>query len=270
MEQQTLYDVESESYQAFTEKFKNRKTTDDCYTPQHVYEAVLSWVVGEYGINRENVVRPFWPGGDYESFEYTENCVVVDNPPFSIVAKIIRFYCGRGIRFLLFAPALTLFTATECRVCYLPIGVSLTYENGAQVATSFITNLDECRVRVVPKLFQAVEAANAVTLAGIRKTAPKYAYPKEVITAAICQRWAKWGAEAAFKEEDCIHIQALDSQREAGKSIFGGGYLLRGDAAAASAAAAAAADAEEWILSEREKQIIGMETQDKEQISFFQ
>ena len=266
MEQIGFYSVDDEKYEAFKEKFEPKKTTDDCYTPQHVYDAVLNWAVEEYGIDRESVVRPFWPGGDYENFEYPEGSVVVDNPPFSIIAKIIRFYCRRGIRFLLFAPALTLFTATECDVCYLPIGASLTYENGAQVATSFITNLDEYRVRVAPKLFQAVEAANAATLARIRKTVPKYAYPKEVITAAICQRWAKWGVAAAFADEECIYTNALDSQKEAGKCIFGGGYLLRGEAAAAAAAAAAA---EEWPLSEREKRMIGIETEEKEQISLF-
>ena len=53
----------NEEYKAFTEKFKPKKTTDDCYTPENVYKAVLDWVVAEYGIDENNVVRPFWPGG---------------------------------------------------------------------------------------------------------------------------------------------------------------------------------------------------------------
>lgn len=46
-------------YQVFTDKFKPKKTTDDCYTPDNVYEAVLGWAVEEFGIPREKVVRPF-------------------------------------------------------------------------------------------------------------------------------------------------------------------------------------------------------------------
>ena len=60
--QLTLADVDHE-YAAFVDKFKPKKTTDDCYTPENVYEAVLGWVVKEYGIDPGNVVRPFWPGG---------------------------------------------------------------------------------------------------------------------------------------------------------------------------------------------------------------
>ena len=35
-----------EDYDAFVGKFKPKKTTDDCYTPPAVYEAVRGWVVG--------------------------------------------------------------------------------------------------------------------------------------------------------------------------------------------------------------------------------
>ena len=50
---------------------------------------------------RADVVRPFWRGGDYEAFEYLEGCVVVDNLPFSIHARIQDFYLGRGIGLLI-------------------------------------------------------------------------------------------------------------------------------------------------------------------------
>lgn len=81
-----------EDYQAFVEKFKPKKTTDDCYTPDNVYDAVADWVAAEYGLDRAAFVRPFWPGGDFERFAYPADCVVVDNPPFSILSRIIRFY----------------------------------------------------------------------------------------------------------------------------------------------------------------------------------
>lgn len=102
-----------ESYEEFVEKFKPKKTTDDCYTPPRVYEAVKDWVVKEYGIDPTKVVRPFYPGGDYERFEYPKGCVVLDNPPFSILAKILRHYDERGIAYFLFAPTMTLFSSMK-------------------------------------------------------------------------------------------------------------------------------------------------------------
>lgn len=43
------------------------------------------------------IVRPFYPGGDYINFDYPADCVVIDNPPFSILAQIVAFYAKRGI-----------------------------------------------------------------------------------------------------------------------------------------------------------------------------
>lgn len=102
-----------ESYEEFVEKFKPKKTTDDCYTPPAIYEAVKDWAVKEYGIDPATIVRPFYPGGDYERFEYPEGCVVLDNPPFSILSKILRFYDERGIAYFLFAPTLTMFSSMK-------------------------------------------------------------------------------------------------------------------------------------------------------------
>ena len=154
----TEYD---EEYAAFVEKFKPKKTTDDCYTPPNIFEAVAGWVCDEYGIRPEQIVRPFWPGGDYERFPYTDDSVVIDNPPFSILAEIVRFYCENGVRFFLFAPSLTLFTAVECDVTYIAAGCSITYENGAVVSTGFITNMDrEYRFRTAPELWKRVKEAD--------------------------------------------------------------------------------------------------------------
>lgn len=99
-----------EAYVAFVEKFERKKTTDDCYTPECVYEAVLEWL-HEKGINmnKYQVVRPFYPDKDYKLEAYPDSCIVVDNPPFSIISEICRWYSERGIKFFLFAPHLTLF-----------------------------------------------------------------------------------------------------------------------------------------------------------------
>ena len=88
-------------YEGFVEKFKPKRTTDDCYTPPEVYAVVLDYVRERWGVEEADVVRPFWPGGDFESFEYPEGCVVVDNPPFSILARIQDFNLGRGVELLI-------------------------------------------------------------------------------------------------------------------------------------------------------------------------
>lgn len=97
--------MKSQPYEEFVDKFKPKKTTDDCYTPPEIYDAVLAWVRAEYDVGDDvPIVRPFWPGADYERAQYPDGCVVVDNPPFSILAKIIRFNQAHGVRFFLFAP----------------------------------------------------------------------------------------------------------------------------------------------------------------------
>ena len=91
------------------EKFEDKHTTDDCYTPEKVYDAVAEWVAKEYGLKKKDFVRPFYPGGDYQKENYKQNSVVVDNPPFSILSQIVKWYADNGVRFFLFAPALTCF-----------------------------------------------------------------------------------------------------------------------------------------------------------------
>ena len=87
-----------EDYEGFVEKFKPKKTTDDCYTPPEIYDVVADYVSERFGIDRADMVRPFYPGGDFESFDYPDGCCVVDNPPFSILQRIKRFYRDNGIK----------------------------------------------------------------------------------------------------------------------------------------------------------------------------
>ena len=257
---QVLLFGDNPEYDAFLGKFEAKKTTDDCYTPENVYDAVLAWVRTEYELPESTpIVRPFWPGGDFEHFDYPAGCVVVDNPPFSIRAQIIDIYQRRAIRFFLFSPALTLLTMRS-GVCHIATGVSIRYENGAEVNTSFVTNLEDCTLRTAPKLYEAIEAANRANLTAVKKHVPKYTYPDYVVTAAIAQRWCRYGVEYRLQAQDCVGVGALDAQRRAGKKIFGYGYLLSeraaAERAAAERAAAERAAAEIWKLSEREKQIV--------------
>ena len=129
-----------ETYEEFVEKFKPKKTTDDCITPPLVYDTIRDWVCSRYNIDPSCIVRPFWPGGDYESYTYPEGCVVLDNPPFSILSKICGFYLARGISFFLFAPSLTAFSGRSIvmRVNHIICDAQIVYENGAMVRTSFV------------------------------------------------------------------------------------------------------------------------------------
>lgn len=70
MEKQIVLESNAE-YEAFVDKFKPKLTTDDCYTPPEVYEVVKNWACAKYGIDPAKIVRPFYPGGDYESFDYS-------------------------------------------------------------------------------------------------------------------------------------------------------------------------------------------------------
>ena len=55
-----------DAYNEFVDKFKPKHTTDDCFTPEPVYEAVKKWVSDNYH-HEGAIVRPFYPGGDYKS-----------------------------------------------------------------------------------------------------------------------------------------------------------------------------------------------------------
>lgn len=257
-----------EDYDGFVEKFKPKKTTDDCFTPPEIMEVVNGYVADRWGLDPSTFARPFWPGGDYESFDYPDGCVVVDNPPFSCLAKIQAFYLDRGIKFFLFAPALTCLSGKRCmEVDHIVCKADVTYENGAVVTTAFVTNLDwEHVLEVDPTLGKAINEANTKRLAKDRKSLPKYVYPDAVLTSARAQWLASHGTPLRVRRVDACRISKLDAQD--GKSIFGNGLLLSERAAAERAAAerAAAERAAAYVfeLSDRElamQAMLGRETE---------
>lgn len=82
-----------QDYDSFIAKFAdNPISTDDCYMPKDVYEAVVEYVGTLTNMTDMVVLRPFYPKGDYENKDYPDNGVVIDNPPFSLFAKIVKFY----------------------------------------------------------------------------------------------------------------------------------------------------------------------------------
>ena len=251
----------TQAYEEFEQKFVLEKTTDDCYTPQPVYKAVAEYVEDTYKVDKNNFVRPFYPGGDYQKEKYSAESIVVDNPPFSIFSEIINWYNEKGVKYFLFAPSLTIINYTD-RSAAIALNVSVEYENGAKVPTSFVTNLEdaELRIRTDPELYKALETASKEAAKDNHKEIPKYDYPDNVVTAAMMGRWSKYGIEQKFKKESSIPISQLDDQKSHDKAIFGRGLLLSeraaAERAAAERAAAERAAAHRWELSDREMQII--------------
>lgn len=253
--------MKSKTYEEFVEKFKPKLTTDDCYTPPEVYEAVKSWAIKEYKLEDREIVRPFYPGGDYEHFTYNDNAAVIDNPPFSILSKIIDFYLERGIEFFLFAPHLTLFSGNR-NISYLITGAKIIYENGANVSTSFITNMDEYKIKVIPDLLEKINVAQKMK----RSTPEKYSYPKNVITSTKLERAVKRGKTFKLKTDECYFIRRIDAQKEIKKTIFGKGFLIPDNRANELEKIIGERDEEGarvFKLSKRERQIIKEMKQEK-------
>ena len=242
-----------EDYEGFVEKFKPKLTTDDCITPAPVYEAVRDWVVNEYHLNPDTFLRPFWNGADYQQAEYNADTVVVDNPPFSILSKILDWYCERNIKFFLFCPGVTAFAGQQRRiVTSLCVGIAIEYENGARVNTSFVTNLEprEIRARSAPTLYKTVRSAVEELRREKTKTVPKYSYPWHVATSSMINQYSHYGVDYIIRRDESCFVRELDNQKAVKKAIYGGGFLLSERAAAERAAATV------WKLSEREKEII--------------
>ena len=218
---------DDEEYQEFLRKFELKKTTDDCYTPELVYEAVADWVAKEYNLNRRNFVRPFYPGGDYQKEKYAPDAVVVDNPPFSIMSEILQFYASHSIPFFLFGPSLTLIgTTAKTGCCAIAVGATVTYENGAVVSTSFVTNLeDDIALRSAPTLYKVIDEANQASLQEKRVEHPKYKYPDEIITVAQLHPYSRLGIDFKIPKSECLRVSKLDAQ-DKDQAIFGSGYLL--------------------------------------------
>ena len=229
-----------DNYEEFVAKFKTRLTKDDCYTPVEVYEAVLGWLREKVDIEGCNIVRPFWHDGDYESYDYGDNDVVVDNPPFSILARILRFYTDRRIRFFLFGPHLTLFSAGLSSLTYIPCSCTVEYANGAKVNTGFISNLfGDVLAMSAPDLRKRIKEAQEKAKVNGSVSLPRYEYPPEVLTTSMLGYLSTHGVEFKVMRDEVspVPLSALASQRAVGKSIFGNGWLISEKKAAEKKAA---------------------------------
>ena len=211
-----------ETYEEFIEKFKPKHTTDDCYTPAEVYETVVAWARENLPIGGAEIVRPFWPGGDYENFDYPEGCVVIDNPPFSIYSKIVRRLIERGIRFLLFAPSLTqIVMGTDAT--YIITAALITYENGAVVRTGFTTNMTPgTRAWICPELRRRIEETQKKAKKE-KKAVTKVFHSPYVTTVALLQKFAGGEREWKIPAAESAYVRHVGESRY---QLFGSGLLL--------------------------------------------
>lgn len=116
---------------------------DEYYTPEPIMEIVDKYVEEKFGYDRKDFIKPFYPGGDYENEDYTGK-IVVDNPPFSILSKIVDYYIEKNIKFFLFAETTTVnCTCKEKGISIITASRDIIYKNGVKIATCFITNIPE-------------------------------------------------------------------------------------------------------------------------------
>ena len=241
-------------YDGFLQKLEVKKTTDDCYTPKEVMDIIINYVNDKYPLKDKKIIRPFFPDGDFESIDYSGDCVVIDNPPFSIVSNICKYYLERDIKFFLFCPHLTAFSS-DIDCTHIIASADITYENGAVIKTAFVSNLfGDVKIigdSALHLKFKELQRNNKASL-------PKYKYPDNIITVSKISYCVEKGISLTFDKKDVKHCRGMDAQKKHGKGLFGSGFIAS-DKAAAAAAAAAAAENDTiiiWELSEREKKII--------------
>ena len=246
------YEQVFKDYEAFIQKFKEarEKTTDECITPPEVYFEVLRWVSEHVDIEGRSIVRPFYPGGDFEKFDYPERCIVVDNPPFSIRSKITCFYLERGIDFFLFNPALTLFMPHD--VTYVLTNASVRFDNGAELPISFTTSLfPDVRIMTAHDLREALGRIFKKAIGASNKKQKHFVWPPCVLSAA---RGNFWDVDVKIKKSECQF-----TRKPCGcKSAYGGAFMLS-DAATQRVEAAMAATRFDKLtlqLSESDRAII--------------
>ena len=75
--------------------------------------------------------------------------------------------------------------------------------------------------QTAPDLTKAINRENDRLIKANTKELPKYDYPMNVITAAMMQRYARYGVDLKIRADGCIQVGSLDAQKQAGKRYFG-------------------------------------------------
>ena len=208
-------------YESYVAKFtENPKTTDDTFTPRDVYEAVLKYVGEVVDLTGKQILRPFYPGGDYRNAEYPEDGIVIDNPPFSIFTEIVKFYTATGIPFFLFGQGKTIMCCVKYCTAVIVTDL-LTYENGARIYTNFASNLfGDTIIMTAPRLNDLIFSGPSQN---VKANLASYNYPPELLSFSQMQTICRGGVEFAVKRSECQIVKNLDNHP---KSLFGEHILL--------------------------------------------
>ena len=237
--------AKGETYEEFVAKFKKNapKTTDDCYTPQPVYEVVKEYALKLAGLTEETCtpVRPFYPGGDYRNYNYPADAYVIDNPPFSILSEIRQFYMERGIKYFLFAPSLMCIrhNIDDTIIC---VHSDVIFSNGAIVKISFVTNAANRELRLMTdttlrKRIEEIFEHDRKIYGKETKKLKKYISPKNTFSSrdiALISR-----TEFMIRRTESKTVSNIGRIKQ-----YGGAYLLSDRAAAELEKARAAAELE--------------------------
>lgn len=163
-------------------------------------------------------MRPFWPGGDYERHEYPKGCIVIDNPPFSITAQIVRFYIRHDIDFFIFCDGLTCMNLSNItHVAFHIVNRGITFENGAVVSVAFVTNIRPHGERIV--LAGELEAALRIACKQPNKENKKLVYPPEVVSGALLKKFISLGRNFTITDSQSAPIARHEAP-------FGGGFMV--------------------------------------------
>lgn len=243
-----------DDYDSFVDKFKTKKTTDDCYTPPNVYEAVLKWVRETCNLGDRPIVRPFYPGGDFVRFDYPQNCVVVDNPPFSILAKIIKWYNENKIDYFLWSPDLS---GIRAGATLLVTNRNILYHNGADIHTGFCSNLfGDKIVMTAPSLRKVIAEADKINRGKDKKQIRRYTFPPSVLRVNDLNKIVDRGLEFTVSQSEGVVVGNVCNYNTFGNSVLLNDVKTAEKMRLLAVPVVPAVPAEQLTLTLQEKQII--------------
>lgn len=214
---------DNEEYNEFVDKFKDKFTTDDCFTPSNVYDEIVKFIEKEYKVKKENFVRPFYPGGDYQKYNYTKDSIVVDNPPFSLYNEIVKFYVKNNIKFFLFGNGLTILSAKIKDITYIVNDLRIEYQNGVQVNTNFVTNLEkgDILIRTAHELAKNVDKVNKINTRKLKNGYKEYKYPRNLMGVSEIKKKARNKEDIFINKNECEFIDYLYDDNKIKTKQFG-------------------------------------------------
>lgn len=102
----------------------------------------------------------------------------------------------------------------------------ITYQNEANVTTSFITNMDNCLIRTAPKLYRAILFENSKNENKNKKKLPKYIYPNNLLRSHSLNNLNQNNIDFKVDFSEVHYLRALDMQKKNKKTIYGSGFFI--------------------------------------------